>query len=116
MRSLKGKKTRYIWKTIVLPFCMLGVMLGILFLAIFEFEQVNMEQNLLLTEQVIRKATIQCYANEGSYPSDLAYLEENYNVKIDYTRFHIKYDCKAANIMPNIQVFEKQSIEEQGGA
>ena len=112
MKSLKGKRTRYMWKTIVLPFCMLGIMIGILLLAVFKFEQVNTEQNLLLTEQAIRKATIQCYANEGSYPAELSYLEENYNVDIDYTRFNIKYDCKAANIMPNIQVFDRQSVSE----
>lgn len=113
MKSLRGKKPRYIWKTIVLPSCILGAMLVVFILGILKFESINTEQNLILTEQAIRKATIQCYANEGRYPADLSYLEENYGVTIDYTKFNVVFDSVAANIIPNIEVFAKAYTEEE---
>lgn len=71
------------------------------------FEAMNRQQNLELTLQAIKKATIQCYANEGRYPAELSYLEKNYSLSIDYDEFNVMYEAVAANIMPNINVFLK---------
>jgi len=47
---------------------------------------------------------VQCYAIEGRYPPSVAYLEENYGVKIDRERFDVFYEGFASNIMPSITV------------
>lgn len=32
-------------------------------------------------------AAVQCYALEGAYPQSLSYLEENYGVQVNHSRF-----------------------------
>lgn len=53
-------------------------------------------------------AAVQCYVLEGAYPRSLAYLEENYGVQINHSRFIISYEAYASNQMPDIAVFERQ--------
>ncbi|MBN2222724.1 MAG: hypothetical protein JW708_10995 [Vallitaleaceae bacterium] len=55
-------------------------------------------------ESVIRKYAIFCYAQEGSYPNDLSYLEENYGLIIDEEKYLYYYEIFASNIMPDIEV------------
>ena len=58
-------------------------------------------------EDVLREAAVACYAVEGIYPPDLAYLEEHYGVQIDRRRFTVSYTAIAENLMPDITVLEK---------
>lgn len=107
MKNLKTGKPKYIWKTIGLPISLFAVMLAVFVVGVIHFSNVNTEQNLVLTQSALQKATVQCYADKGFYPPTLEYLEQNYGVTIDYTKFNVTYDCAAANIMPNIVVFQK---------
>jgi len=54
---------------------------------------------------------VACYATEGFYPPDIAYLEEHYGIQIDKSRYVVKYTAIAENLMPDITVLEKQSHE-----
>lgn len=108
MKNLKKGKPRVFWKTIGIPISLFVVLLTILILGVYYFGNINTKQNLALTENAIHKAAIQCYANEGFYPPTLEYLEENYCVTIDYDKFTVTYDCAAANVFPNILVFQKE--------
>ena len=65
--------------------------------------RVDVEQAARLQE-VLRRAAISCYAVEGRYPPNLAYLVEHYGVIIDHSRFIVRYDVVSRNAMPNIQV------------
>ena len=58
-------------------------------------------------EEVLREAAVACYAAEGIYPPDLAYLEEHYGVQIDRRHFVVRYTAIAENLMPDITVLEK---------
>lgn len=97
----KEKKKGYLY--MILSFAMLVV----LFVGIYKFESIWKEQNLLLTKQAVHKAVIQCYANEGFYPRNLSYLEENYNLNIDYSNYYIYYESVAFNLMPEFAVFSR---------
>ena len=59
----------------------------------------------------IARACVQCYAIEGRYPPSVAYLEENYGIRLDRERFDVFYEGFASNIMPNITV-NSRNIEE----
>jgi len=107
MKNLKEKRVRFWGNGVVLPAIVLILMLILLFVGVRSFLQINEEQSRVLTEQSIKKAAVQCYANEGMYPADLEYLEENYYVTIDYDRFSVVYDCFASNLMPNITVYTR---------
>lgn len=55
-------------------------------------------------EEVIRKYAVACYAQEGAYPIDLAYLEDNYGLIVDENKYFYYYDLFASNILPDIEV------------
>lgn len=58
-------------------------------------------------EDTLRRSAVACYAAEGIYPPDIAYLEEHYGVQIDRRRFVVSYSAFADNLMPDITVLEK---------
>lgn len=64
------------------------------------------EQRTALYNAIVR-ATVHCYAIEGEYPMDVAYLEENYGIYVDRSKYIVSYDAFASNIMPTIQVLDK---------
>lgn len=54
--------------------------------------------------QAVRRAAVQCYALEGAYPADLAYLQTHYGLILE-DRLVYHYRALGANLMPEIQVF-----------
>ncbi len=48
-----------------------------------------------------------CYSIEGEYPPSLEYLEENYGVRVDKSKYAIDYSYFGANIRPTVTVAEK---------
>ncbi len=58
-------------------------------------------------QQAIDRALVHCYAIEGSYPSSLDYLRDNYGVFIQEERFYYYYEYIGSNIRPVVQVLEK---------
>lgn len=63
-------------------------------------------ENMRLLEDALRRSCVACYAAEGSYPSDLAYLKEHYGLQIDESRYIVHYQAFAENLMPDITVLE----------
>ncbi len=107
MKNLKEKKRPILWKTIIIPTTGLCCILIVLFLGVKRFRDIGNEQELLLTESALKKAIVQCYAIEGIYPADVSYLEENYNLTIDKSKYNIFYECFSSNIMPEYGIYEK---------
>ena len=58
-------------------------------------------------ETALRRSAVACYATEGAYPPDIAYLEEHYGLQVDHGRYAVKYDIFASNLMPDITVLER---------
>ena len=61
-------------------------------------------EGLRLAEENLRRAAVQCYALEGSYPPSLDYLTAHYGVQVDGTRYFVDYQFVASNLMPDITV------------
>ena len=59
-----------------------------------------------LLEESVKNAVIRHYALEGSYPSSMSVVEEQYGVYVDRTRYAVIYAVFAPNIMPEISVVE----------
>lgn len=59
-------------------------------------------------EKALRRAAVACYAVEGIYPPNVAYLQENYGIQIDESRYAVFYEVFAENVMPEITVVEIQ--------
>lgn len=69
-------------------------------------EQTKIQQKQQL-ELELKRAIIECYALEGSYPPDIHYLESYYDIFISDEKYMIYYDIFASNIMPEFRVIEK---------
>jgi hypothetical protein len=55
-------------------------------------------------EESILRAAVHCYAVEGQYPENLAYIVEHYGIHIDRTKYVVHYEIFASNILPSITV------------
>ena len=65
------------------------------------------DEDLHRLEQVLQKTAVACYAVEGVYPPDVAYMREHYGLTYDESRYVVHYDLVASNIMPVIDVLVK---------
>ncbi|NLM77828.1 MAG: hypothetical protein GX173_07045 [Ruminococcaceae bacterium] len=54
--------------------------------------------------EAINQAVMQCYALEGAYPPGLVYLQENYGLILDDSRFAFYYEVVGDNIYPIVDV------------
>ena len=70
-------------------------------------EKNSSSEAMRLATESIKRATITCYAIEGSYPPSYKYLKDNYNISIDETTFAVHYEIFASNIMPEITVIAR---------
>lgn len=64
-----------------------------------------------LVRSAVRNAAITCYAVEGAYPGDVAYLREHYGLRYDEKHYIVSYHAFADNLIPEIRVLERGSGE-----
>jgi hypothetical protein len=60
-----------------------------------------------ITLDLINRAMLQCYALEGGYPPDLAYLEENYGLILRHNQFIYHFEAIASNIKPMVMIIPR---------
>lgn len=63
------------------------------------------EEALAATEKAIVKSAVQCYALEGQYPTGIKYLEDNYGLTLDRTKYVYHYESIGANMVPDVKVY-----------
>lgn len=59
-------------------------------------------------EQIVKRYVVQCYASEGNYPPNLAYLAQNYGLILNEDSYFYFYSAHGANIMPEVKVFVRR--------
>ena len=62
------------------------------------------QESVEAVREAVERAVLQCYAVEGAYPPDLAYLTENYGLAVNTRDFYIRYDAFASNMPPDVRV------------
>lgn len=77
------------------------------FAGVSNLTQGRADEDMRQLEEALRRAAVACYAAEGIYPPDLAYLQERYGVQIDSKRYAVSYVAIADNLMPDITILEK---------
>ena len=88
--------------------------LGILAFFLISLQNVSkdIDDNELVTlRKSIDKAIVNCYAIEGAYPESLEYIEENYGVVVDKSKFRVIYEVLGPNILPNV-IIEAIAVRE----
>ena len=85
----------------------------IMFALLYTYSSVEAYENRATQQQaenvreVLKKAAVQCFALEGSYPPDLEYLAENYDIVLDTDKYFYYYEIAGSNLVPNIRVIIK---------
>lgn len=81
---------------------------GLFFLlALSRLEEGRRAAGVEQLETAVRKTAVSCYASEGFYPPDIAYLQEHYGLQFDEETYVIHYERTASNWMPDITVLER---------
>jgi len=80
--------------------------MGMIVYGLRQTEESSRAEGLRILEDSIRRAVITCYAVEGRYPSTITYIEENYGIHIDRTKYAVHYNIFASNLLPDITVIE----------
>ena len=78
----------------------------IILLGLRQVETSSRAEGRRLLEDGIKNAVIRHYAAEGNYPPSISFIEENYGVYIDRSRYAVDYNIFAPNIIPVITVIE----------
>lgn len=86
--------------------CMFAAIAVIFILSLRNVKADSAEEERRIAEDSLRQAVVTCYSIEGYYPESLSYIIENYNVRIDESKFVVWYDVYASNLMPDIKVIE----------
>ena len=74
---------------------------------IARLEQGKHREDRQILEESLRRAAVACYAAEGFYPPDVAYMQAHYGLRFDESRFAVRYEIFASNLMPDITVLDK---------
>lgn len=75
--------------------------------AVSNLERGKQQQDIRQLEQVLHRTAVACYAVEGAYPPDVAYMRQHYGLTYDESRYIVHYDLFASNFMPDITVMER---------
>lgn len=83
------------------------MVIGIFIGAISQLSVRTDDQGALTLQNAIQRASVQCYAIEGRYPSSVDYLVNNYGLQINEKKYAVFYEGFASNIMPDITVTQR---------
>ena len=71
----------------------------------------NNGRELQIVRDAVKNAALTCYAVEGMYPDDLAYLRDHYNLSFNEDKYVVYYEPFASNVIPAIKVVERGATD-----
>jgi len=109
MKDLKNPALKHAGlREFALPVIVTLALAAILVFAVTGVGHVSDMQGVELTRQAAIRTAVECYSIEGAYPTDVKYMEDNYGLTYDHSKYVIFYDAFSSNIMPQIEVYEKR--------
>ena len=106
-KSIYRKGAGDVFRSAIVPILFTLVMIALVMYGLRQTEVSSKAEGLRILEESIRRAVVTCYSVEGSYPESVAYIEENYKIHIDRTKYNVHYEIFASNLMPDIMVMER---------
>lgn len=94
---------RYAAAILVLAVIIIAIIYG---LQTSNTAMLRQEKNQL--KETIEHAIVQCYAMEGRYPESLEELKTVHQIQIDEHKFNVYYEYNGANLMPRVDIIEKE--------
>jgi hypothetical protein len=110
---LSGKRIDIMKASYILLMIIIVCAVIILVSGLSEYGQKIDEKRTDRIREAVSDALITCYALEGSYPSTLEYLSENYGLILDKEKYIFRYEFVGANIFPELDVvrYDKKGKE-----
>lgn len=65
------------------------------------------DQGAASIRNTILDSAMQCAAIEGSFPTNLAYLEDNYDLRVNHDDYVVIYEVLASNTAPSVVVMPR---------
>jgi len=94
---------KLVFRIFLLIVCMAVFMM----IAVGNLEKSRQAEDLRQLEQALQRTAVACYAVEGVYPPDVAYMRQHYGLTYDESRYAVHYKLVASNFMPKIDVMVK---------
>lgn len=108
-RSIYKKSAGDMLRSALVPILFTAAVIGMIAFGLKQTEESSRSEGLRVLEESILRATVKCYAVEGRYPDTVAYIENNYGIRIDRTKYAVHYEIIASNLFPEITVIELKS-------
>lgn len=86
---------------------LIALLIVYMYTAINNAQKKSNAENFKILSDAIMRSAVQCYAIEGFYPPNIEYLEQNYGLLVDHDKYFISYSVFASNIIPDVDVFQK---------
>ena len=102
----RWKKSHAYIRAMMLPLVLFLGLMGFFYFGASQTQAAANQESLKYLKNAVQRATVQCYAIEGMYPPDSAYLEKNYGVIVDHKKYIVHYEVFASNIMPDITILD----------
>ena len=105
-KSIFKKGVGDLLRSALVPVLFTLAVVGLIALGLRQTGESSKAEGLRILEDSLFRATIKCYAIEGRYPDNVSYVEENYGIRIDRSRYAVHYEVIAPNLFPEITVIE----------
>jgi len=103
-KSIFKKSAWDFLRAAILPVIFTVAVMVMVVFGLRQTEASSAAEGVRILEDSIRRAVVMCYAIEGRYPESIEYIESNFGIFIDRTRFVVHYRVFASNIMPEVMV------------
>jgi len=103
-KSIYKKSAFDFLKSAILPVLFTVAVMVMVVFGLRQTEASSSAEGLRILEDSLRRAVVINYAIEGRYPESIEYIEQNFGIHIDRTRFVVHYRVFASNLLPEIVV------------
>jgi len=103
-KSIFKKSAWDFLRTAVLPVIFTVAVMLMIVSGLRQTSESSSAEGLRILEDSLRRAVVMSYAIEGRYPESIEYIERQFGIHIDRTRYVVHYRVFASNILPEITV------------
>lgn len=111
-RFYKDKKTSTVYKSLILPLLIFGLLFFFFYAGIISIAQTSANEAGQSLETALNHAIVHHYSIEGRYPENLDAIIKHYGITYDQSKYLIDYQPIAANIMPTLTVIRLEDTRE----
>ena len=103
-------KDHALLRGLAITFLAFALLLGLFAFGVSQVNRSNTAEQAESLRLAVLRATLTCYAAEGRYPPNAAYLKANYGLVYDQDRFIVSIQPFADNILPDISVLTEGEV------